>query len=139
MKRRQFLRGATASALLCACGEHDLALATSNARFCGFVDPQRPSGISIQNFGLKGAARRKLPLTWNFTGTVLGVAQPAVIQSIQQAFGKWAAVAPKLGVPSMVPGNADINFVVGDLGGPDKVGDLTLGDTTPDGTKITIN
>ena len=136
MKRRAFLKGAAASAALCACGGHALAETASKRRyFCDFS----PGGF--RSYGLKDAARRDWSLTWSFTGTVLDSAKKSIDVNavLTDAFDLWHDAIPRLNFRKVTSGTPDIAVSVADLGPRNAKGEMVLARCAKDGSWIRIN
>ena len=136
MRRREFLQGATAAGMLCACGQHAFA---EKASFCGFVDPsQHSGGIVPHSYGLKGASRGKSALSWSFSGTVPGVGAAAAVNPVlTRAFNSWRGAVPALSF-TQVNSAPDIAISLAPLGAPGPTGQK-LASTAPNGSAIQIN
>jgi hypothetical protein len=136
VRRRDFLKGAAASGLTCACGRPAWAAPDLDEPFCGFVDPPLPQGgIVPQAYALKGAGRGKTSMRWSFSGNVSGIASAKdATDTITKAFGLWENAVPALKFNGPVAGNVDIAISVGKI---DK--EKTVASTTFDGKSIIIN
>ena len=78
----------------------------------------------------------KSQLTWSASGAVNGGPIPVGSQT-QTALNTWAAAAPSLVFPPLASGG-DIVFGAQDFG-PSGPGGVTLGQTAPDGSTVTVN
>jgi len=144
MRRREFLKGATASTLLCACGEH--AMAQQGAFICSFKAPPPPpygAKTTVRSFGIM-PKHPDANLTWSYDAAANPILSEDgttplanVDKLIAHAFSLWKFAAPKLKF-TKVDSGGHITFASGALVA-DKPGFTVYASTEPDGSKITIN
>jgi hypothetical protein len=112
-------------------------------RICHFLDAPGTPQIGIRSYLLKSHGRAS-SLTWSFAenGTlnvVNGTMSNAdLLSTLAAAFDVWTQAVPALQFTRVAAGG-DIVIRVGDLGVDPVTGNGTLGETTEDGSQITLN